>query len=116
MERPLKHLNYEKGEVVIFNFPFSDTNEFKKRPSLVVAKLTGDHIILSQITSQPRPDMDLLDLKLKDFQAGGINRDSFIRPSVLFTIHKSNIFYKAGKIKPEKIKEVEKKLIEIFTR
>jgi len=75
-----------------------------------------DHVILSQITSQPRPDPDLIDLKLKDFQSGSISRDSFIRPSVLFTIHKSTIDYKAGKLKPEKIKEVEKKLIEIFIR
>lgn len=109
-------VNYEKGEVVIFQFPFSDTGEVKKRPSLVVAKLRGNNVILSQITSQPRPDPDLLDLKIKDFQSGGINKDSFVRPSVLFTIHKSRIEYKAGKIKPEKIKEVEKKLVEIFTR
>ena len=109
-------VNYEKGEVVIFQFPFSDTDEVKKRPSLVVAKLKGDHVILSQITSQPRPDPDLIDLKLKDFQSGSISRDSFVRPSVLFTIHKSRIDYKAGKLKPEKIKEVERKLVEIFTR
>ena len=71
--------------------------ESKKRPSLVVATLKGDHVILSQITGQPRPDPDLLELNSKDFQKGGISRDSFIRPSVLFTIHKSQIEYKAGK-------------------
>lgn len=109
-------VDYEKGEVVIFRFPFSDTSESKKRPSLVVAKLSGDNVILSQITSQPRPDPDLVDLKLKDFQSGSINRDSFVRPSVLFTIHKSRIDYKAGKINSEKIKEVEKRIVEIFTR
>ena len=90
--------------------------ESKKRPSLVVATLKGDHIILSQITGQPRPDPDLLELNSKDFQKGGISRDSFIRPSVLFTIHKSKIEYKAGKINPAKIKEVQNKLIEVFTR
>jgi len=57
-----------------------------------------------------------LDLKSEDFQSGGISRDSFIRPAVLFTIHKLKIEYKAGKIKQEKIKEVQNKLIEIFTR
>ncbi len=109
-------VKYEKGEVVIFQFPFSDIGDSKKRPSLVVAALKGDHVILAQITGQPRPDPDLLDLKSKDFQSGGISRDSFIRPSVLFTVHKSKINYKAGKLKQEKIKEVEKKLCEIFTR
>ena len=113
MERFVK---YEKGEVVIFQFPFSNTTESKKRPSLVVATLKGDHVILAQITGQPRPDPDLLDLNVKDFQSGGISKESFIRPSVLFTIHKSGINYKAGKLKQEKIKEVENKLCEIFTR
>ena len=109
-------VKYEKGDVVIFQFPFSDVAESKKRPSLVVATLKGDHIILSQITGQPRPDPDLLKLTSEDFEKGGISRDSFIRPSVLFTIHKSKIEYKAGKIKQEKIKEVQNKLIEIFAR
>lgn len=113
MERFMK---YEKGDIVIFQFPFSDTTNFKKRPSVVVATLEGDNVILSQITGQPRPDPDLLELEAKDFQSGGISRDSFIRPSILFTIHKSRISYKAGKLNQKKIKEVEKKLIEIFTR
>jgi len=34
----------------------------------------------------------------------------------LFTVHKSRINYKAGKIKQEKVKEVENKLVEVFTR
>lgn len=111
-----RFVNYEKGDVVVFEFPFSDSNVAKKRPSLIVAKLTGDNVILCSITSQPRPDPDLTDLKAKDFKSGGINRDSFIRPSTLFTIHKSRINYKAGKLKKEKIKEVQDKLVEIFTR
>ncbi|MBU3913483.1 MAG: type II toxin-antitoxin system PemK/MazF family toxin [Nanoarchaeota archaeon] len=109
-------VKYEKGDVVIFQFPFSDVNDSKKRPSLVVATLKGDHVILAQITGQPHPDPDLTDLKAKDFQSGGISRDSFIRPSILFTIHKSKINYIAGKLKKEKIKEVQDKLYEIFTR
>ncbi len=111
-----KSLNYEKGDVLVFQFPFSDSDETKKRPSLVVAKLTGDNLILCQITSQLRPDPDIIELSEKDFQTGSIRRDSFIRPSTLFTIHKSRIDYRAGKLKQEKIKRVENKLCEIFTR
>ncbi|HLD55154.1 MAG TPA: type II toxin-antitoxin system PemK/MazF family toxin [Candidatus Nanoarchaeia archaeon] len=108
-------MNYEKGDVVIFKFSFSEGEKVKKRPSLVVAKLKGDSVILCQITGQPRPDPNILELKRKEFQSGGISRDSFIRPSVLFTLNKSKIEYKAGKLKPEKIKQVEKELIRIFT-
>jgi len=111
-----KFVKYEKGEVVVFQFPFSDTEESKKRPSLVVANLKGDNVILAQITGKPRSDPDLLDLKIKDFQSGGISRDSFIRPSILFTIHKSKINYEAGKLNQEKINQVQNKLCEIFTK
>ena len=53
----------------------------------------GDNIILAQITGQPRPDQDLLELKSKDFKVGGIKKDSFIRPSFLFTINQIEPFF-----------------------
>jgi mRNA interferase MazF len=105
-----------KGEVVVLEFPYTDLSKTKKRPSLIVADLKGDNFILCQITGQPRPDPDVVKLEKNDFQTGGLHRDSFIMPSFLFTIHKSKINYSAGKIKQAKIKEVEEKLYEIFTR
>ncbi len=107
---------FVKGEVVVLEFPYTDLSRTKKRPSLIVANLKGDNLILCQITGQPRPDQDLINLKKDDFQTGGLQRDSFVLPSFVFTIHKSKINYTAGKLKQEKIKEVERKLCEIFTR
>ena len=107
---------FVKGNVVVLPFPYTDLSKIKKRPSLVVANLKGNNIILCQITGQPRPDPDLVNMKNTDFQTGSLHRDSFIMPSFLFTIHKSKIDYVAGKLNLEKIKEVEKKLCEIFTR
>jgi hypothetical protein len=50
MERPVK------GDIVVIPFPFSDLSASKKRPALVVASLTGDDVILSQITSAAKND------------------------------------------------------------
>ncbi|MAH49522.1 growth inhibitor PemK [Candidatus Pacearchaeota archaeon] len=111
-----RFVDYEKGDVVIFKFPFAEGEKVKKRPSLVVAKLKGNSVILCQITGQPRPDPNILELKKSEFQSGGISRDSYIRPSVLFTINKSRINYKAGKLKQEKIKQVEKEIVKVFTQ
>ncbi len=109
-------IDYEKGDVVVFQFPFGDLNNTsKKRPSLIVAKLTGENVILCQITSQQRPNPYAIKLAVKDFQTGGIKKESFVSPDILFTIHKSRINYKAGKLKEEKIKEVQEKLCKIFT-
>ncbi len=113
MERFVK---YKKGDVVVFEFPFSDINKSKRRPSVVVATSKESHIILAQITGQFRTDSDLLSLDSKDFEVGGINRNSFIRPSVLFTIHRSKINYRAGQLTRNKIKQIEEQLCKIFTR
>ena len=43
-------VKYEKGDIVIFQFTFLDIGDSKKKSSLVVATLKGDHVILAQIT------------------------------------------------------------------
>ncbi len=105
-----------KGDIVVFRFPFSDIEESKKRPALVAANTTDENLILCQITSQKRPDPDIISINKNDFQQGALKHDSFIRPTILFSVHKSRIDYRAGKLKQEKIKIIEKKFCEIFTR
>lgn len=107
---------FVKGDVVVLPFPFSDLSISKNRPSLVVVNLKGEDIILCQITSQSRDDLDAIELKQENFQQGSLNIDSWIRPSRLFTADISIIKYKTGTLKQEKIKEVEEKLCEIFRR
>ena len=43
---------FMKGDVVVVPFPFSDLTDAKRRPALVIAELSGDDLILCQITSQ----------------------------------------------------------------
>ena len=107
---------FVRGDIVILPFPFSDLSISKNRPALVAATLKGDDLILCQITSQSRDDKDAIILKQEDFQHGKLNVDSFIRPSRLFTADSSIIQYKVGKLNSSKIKEVERKICEIFTR
>jgi len=107
---------FVKGDVVVLPFPFTNLSEVKKRPALVVTKLKGDNLILCQITSQQRDDEDALPLKRTDFSSGMLKVDSFIVPSIIFTSEAFNIEYKVGKLKKEKIKEVQDKLVDIFTR
>ena len=44
------------GEVVVLPFPQTDLQPGKRRPALVVADLSGDDLILCQITTQSRRD------------------------------------------------------------
>ena len=107
---------FVKGEVVVLPFPYTDLSSIKKRPALIIATLKGENVILTQITTVKREDEDLISLTKKDFETGFLKQDSFIMPSIIFTVESSTIVYKTGRVKKEKIKEVEKKLCEIFTR
>lgn len=100
-----------KGNIVVFQFPFSDTTESKRRPALVAVNPLDENLILCQITSRKRPDPYLVSISNHDFQEGELKRDSFIRPTILFTVHNSRIEYKVGSLKQSKIKEVEEEII-----
>ncbi|MBI5872121.1 type II toxin-antitoxin system PemK/MazF family toxin [archaeon] len=107
---------FVKGDVVVLPFPYTNFSVVKKRPAVVIANLWGQNVILAQITTNQRNDEDLIVLTKKDFASGSLSSDSFIMASLIFTADASQIEYKAGKIKPEKIKEVQNKLVEVFTR
>lgn len=103
-----------KGDVVIVPFPFSDLSQTKRRPALVIATLQGNDMILCQITSQSVNDMYAIGIDNFDFNSGGLNQPSNIRPNRLFTAEKQIILYKAGQIKSEKLTEVINKIFEIL--
>ena len=106
---------FVKGDIVVLPFPFTDQSGEKKRPALIAANLKGSNVILLQITSKKRNDEHAVSLNQSDFMDGMPDSESFIMPSIIFTAESSKILYKAGKIKKEKIREVQEKLIEIFT-
>ena len=107
---------FVKGDVIVLPFPYTDFSGVKKRPAIVIATLRGQNVILAQITTNQRNDEDLVSLTRKDFASGALSSDSFIMASLIFTTDSSKVEYKAGKIKPDKIKEVQNKLVEVFTR
>ena len=101
-----------KGEVVVIPFPFSDLSGSKKRPALVLADLTGDDILLCQITSQRSKDSEAIFLSKSDFSNGSLPSDSYIRPLRIFTADKNIIIRKSGMITNSLFSNVVKKIIE----
>lgn len=104
------------GEVVVLPFPQADLQAGKRRPALVIADLTGDDLILCQITSQSRRDDSYsVQLKAADFEYGRLTVDSFIRSSRLFTVERAVVLYSAAKVKTSKLDEVRAKIRELFS-
>src|SRR3989338_11144855 len=98
---------FVKGDVVVLPFPFSDLSANKRRPAIVVAQGEYGDTILCQITSKPKKGAEAVELKDKDFQEGSLKITSYVRPRKIFTADLGLILYKVGKIKKEKIAEVE---------
>lgn len=105
---------FVKGDVVVAPFPFSDLSAAKKRPALVVAELTGDDVILCQITSKTITDQYAIPIGDQDFATGGLHQASNIRPNRLFTADGNIILYRVGKLAPPKMEEVIKRIVQIL--
>jgi len=103
-----------KGDVVVVPFPFSDLSNSKRRPAFVVTQLIGDDVILCQITTPAKPDSYSIPLSTVDFDAGGLDHDSHLRPNRLFTADSKIVEYRAGKLSSKKIKEVIDRIVEII--
>ena len=104
---------FVKGDIIVLPFPFSDLSASKRRPALVVAQGEYGDIILCQITSKPKKSAEAVELKDNDFHAGKLKITSYVRPKKIFTADLGLILYKAGKIKKEKITEVEGSICKI---
>ena len=103
-----------KGDVVVVPFPFSDLSTAKRRPALVVATLTGDDVILCQITSRAVADSYAVPVTDDDFADGGLREDSNVRPNRLFTADFNIVLYRAGTLNAAKVREVIDKIVQII--
>jgi mRNA interferase MazF len=105
---------FVKGDVVVVPFPFSDLSNAKRRPALVLAKLTRNDLILCLITSQATNDPYTIALLNEDFAIGSLNKSSYAKPNRVFTANEQIIAYKVGTLTTDKINEVIARLITIL--
>ncbi|UBF27153.1 type II toxin-antitoxin system PemK/MazF family toxin [Kovacikia minuta CCNUW1] len=105
---------FVKGDVVVVPFPFSDLTNAKRRPSLVLAELSKNDLILCLITSQAANDTYTTLIESSDFETGSLNKTSYAKSNRVFTANAQLIAYKAGKLTTDKTNEVIAKLIAIL--
>jgi len=105
---------FVRGDVVVIPFPFSDLSASKRRPALVVATLTGDDVILCQITSQAVSDEYAIPISSDEFETGSLRHKSNVRPNRLFTADSKIVLYRVGTLTEEKVQEVIAKIAEIL--
>jgi mRNA interferase MazF len=106
---------FVKGDVVVVPFPFSDLSAAKRRPALVVATLTGDDVILCQITSRAVTDSYAIPITDSESATGQLRQDSNVRPNRLFTADSNIILYRASMLSTSKVQEVIAKIVQIIS-
>jgi mRNA interferase MazF len=104
---------FVKGDIVVAPFPFSDLTASKRRPALVLAALTGDDVLLCQITSQAKSDTYSIPIAQSDLVSGSLRVNGNARPNRLFTADANIILYKAAALHPAKLQQVTDRIAEI---
>lgn len=109
---------YIKGDIVLTPFPFSDDEEFKVRPALVLAALpygSSTDYLVCIITTQATPDPHLLPFTNADIDGGRLSQNCFLRPGYVYTVGQSSIKRRLGTLKPAKLEQVTRILVSVLT-
>src|SRR5262245_51369054 len=104
---------FQRGDVVLVPFPFSDHSTTKVRPSVVISSslyLTREpDLILAAITSKSAAATGPLDYILRDWRVAGLHYPSAFKP-VLFTLDPGLVLYRVGALTPQDLAEVSQRL------
>ena len=102
---------YQKGDIVLLPFPFTDLTATKTRPAAVVSveafqQGTGDFTV-AMITSVPHKTP--YDYEVKDWQAAHLLHPSWVRAK-LAMLDPALVRYKPGRLSEADMVEVEKRI------
>ncbi len=102
------------GQVVVLPFPFSNLEQNKNRPALLLANVGRGDWIVCQITSKSYADKRAIEISDDDFSTGSLQRLSYARAGKLFTAHESLFSGIAGKLKSDKLQQIKNAVIEVL--
>ena len=107
----------EKWEIALVKFPFTDLQNYKLRPALVISNSNFnelDNIMLIWIFWNKWIEKYSYKLDNSFFENWKMNKQSYLRLQNIFTLHKSLIHKKVAKMKNINFKEVDKKLCDFI--
>ena len=95
-------MTYERGDVVLLQFPFTTFVRGKQRPAVIVSidiyNQAGDDVIAAAITGNLKAAQRPGDYLLSYWREAGLTKESLVK-SVLFTVEKSLIIRRLGKMR-----------------
>ena len=105
-------ITFNKGDVILIPFPFTDLSATKQRPALIVSsdQFNNKHndVIVMAISSQipyQIPEDEYL-LSSADMKTSGLPRKSIIKLGKVVTINQSLVIKKLGKISNQTVTSI----------
>jgi mRNA interferase MazF len=109
--------DYNFGDIVLLQFPFTDLTTTKKRPAVVISSVEYNNkrpdIIVMAITSRLREIQSFGDVTIEEWKQAGLIKESAIKP-IIITIEKNLILAKLGQLQNQDTQALRNNLQTIF--
>ena len=101
------------GDVILTPFPFTNLQDTKLRPAVVLADVGSKDWILCQITSRPARDRSII-IRADDMDSGELRLLSWARPDRLSTLNEGIFRRKVGQLTDQKLEEITAAVRDLF--
>ncbi len=110
----------KQGNIVLVDFSYSNLKETKFRPALVISNSESNEssidVVVLRVTSRGRDRKWESEILKDDMAEGALDIEpSYVKVDSLYTVEKKIIRKVVARLKEEKIKEVRKQLLELFS-
>jgi mRNA interferase MazF len=104
---------YQRGDVLLVPFPFSDLSTTKTRPAVVVSSghyhRSEPDLILAAVTSRTAAATGPFDYVFQDWRAAGLRFPSAFKP-VLFTLDPARVLHRVGVLSASDLLQIDERL------
>ncbi len=108
------YLNYEIGDIIAVELPFSDMSGSKLRPVLVLSSqefnMTSGDIIVAKISSKKHGYWFEMKLTNRDLEIGKLKKTSFVDLGFIITIDQKLVKGKIGRVNEKFMERIKKTL------
>jgi len=110
----------KQGSIVLVDFSYSNLKETKFRPALVISSSEYNEssidVVVLRVTSRARDRKWESEILKNDLAEGTLDIEpSHVKVDSLYTVEKKIIRKVVARLKEEKIKEIRKQLLELFS-
>ncbi len=109
--------NYNRGDIVLVPFPFSNQTTTKKRPSVIISSdvynKTNADIIIMAITGKIDKVLSIGEYLIEDWQTAGLLKPSAIKPAIS-TIEQTLVLKRLSRLSPKDLIAMENTLKELL--